>query len=342
MTFTEDIENVKTQTPFSDLQDDLCWLENEISQALTLYLQCAREIIADTDITIPEVSPTFFSLRHNFFSTLFLFSYYRTGMEKEFRIFYAAMNQCLRGMVTGCDNLLDDEYKETLPTNLPLTATRFRSVMDIMISDRVLFQLALKMVAEKHLSVETALDICAVSLKALLKSGIEEAKEEDGIGDVLLPAQVLATIHHYKTGLLFQAPWAIPVMLEKGCPTTMNLMQEALYHIGMGCQVLDDIVDLHRDICGCRHNYVRSALHYASDPEARQAIEDIRTCFADLGDGQDLLSLFPQVKSLVLNKALAYLKGGLGALFGEKYCHLITPAILFLFERIGVPVQWLE
>ena len=57
--------------------------------------------------------------------------------------FYVAANQCLRGMVTGCDNLLDDEYKMTLGTDLPLMAGSSDPILDIMVSDRVLFEILL-------------------------------------------------------------------------------------------------------------------------------------------------------------------------------------------------------
>jgi hypothetical protein len=39
---------------------------------------------------------------------------------------YVAVNQCLRGMVTGCDNLLDDAIKPTLNTDLPEDLRRAR------------------------------------------------------------------------------------------------------------------------------------------------------------------------------------------------------------------------
>ena len=82
-------------------------------------------------------------MENNFFSALFLYSYHRAGIARSRRIIYAIVNQCLRGLVTGCDNILDDEYKKTLETDLPEQGVRFRSVVDIMVSDRVLFEILL-------------------------------------------------------------------------------------------------------------------------------------------------------------------------------------------------------
>ena len=77
------------------------------------------------------------------------------------------VNQCLRGMVTGCDNILDDEYKTTLETDLPPQAHRFRSVLDIMVADRVLFTLLVDHCRRHDLPMERALQAGTASLRAL-------------------------------------------------------------------------------------------------------------------------------------------------------------------------------
>ena len=41
--------------------------------------------------------------------------------------------------MTGCGNILDDEYKKTLETELPEHGVKFRSVLDILVSDRYAF-----------------------------------------------------------------------------------------------------------------------------------------------------------------------------------------------------------
>lgn len=72
----------------------------------------------DTD----EVS---FSLQNNFFSMLFLYSYFRAGIKPRRRILYAATLQCLRGMVTGCDNLLDTEFCFRVRGTSPTSSNRW-------------------------------------------------------------------------------------------------------------------------------------------------------------------------------------------------------------------------
>ncbi len=315
-------------------------VEEELTLALERYLYLAADLLADSGTQVSEVPAFFFDLKHNFFSALFLFSYYRTEINKDHRIFYAMVNQCLRGMVTGCDNLLDDEYKQTLPTNLPKAAVRFRSVLDIMASDRILFEMVLNGLAADELSYDQASRISAVSLRALLKSGIQEAGEEAGENTVLPPDQILTGIHHYKTGLLFQAPWAIPAILESVPTTVQEIVKKALYDIGMGCQIMDDMVDLRRDIRQRRHNYVLSTLYHASDSKIRQAVEDLRASDAPEEIEADLLNRFPLVRAKVLEEALQLLNGGLSSLLTETYEEFVHPATAFLVQRIGVPAVW--
>lgn len=77
-------------------------------------------------------------LQKNFFSSLFLSIYAALDIPPQRRQFYGQINHCIRGLVTACDNLLDDEYKELLPFNFPEPAIRFKSVMHLLCLDRIL------------------------------------------------------------------------------------------------------------------------------------------------------------------------------------------------------------
>lgn len=148
-----------------------------------------------------------------------------------------AVNQCLRAMVTGCDNLLDNEYKMTLATDLPSGGVKFRSILDIMVSDRVLFKILLDFCSAQGKSLQTVIEGVTASLHALVASGAQEASEEAGITGRIAPQHVLDDIHHLKTGLLFKSPWAIPAIIENDAGLADCDVSTALYKIGMGCQV---------------------------------------------------------------------------------------------------------
>ena len=116
-------------------------IQEELRNGLTLFWEKAAYILSDSGVELVIPKRDEIRLEDHFFSLLFLYGYLKAGIDPQKRILYVAANQCLRGMVTGCDNLLDREYKVTLETGLPKEATIFRSVLDIMVSDRVLTEI---------------------------------------------------------------------------------------------------------------------------------------------------------------------------------------------------------
>lgn len=310
----------------------LSLLSAELHDGLALYWQTAGRILEGSGIHLTPPDEGVFSLERNFFSALFLYSYVRTRIAKTHRIFYAAANQCLRGMVTGCDNILDDEYKRTLETDLPETGTRFRSVLDIMVSDRVLFEILLDMSTTSNLPPGVVKKALSASLQALTRSGAQEASEEAGItGRRLSPQAVLTTVHHYKTGLLFQCPWALPAALETSMPQDAGRMKDALYQVGIGCQILDDMVDLAADIRNRRHNYVASLIEWGEDRDLKHQLADSA---ASESAGLDP-ELLKQPLGRAYRIALTHLDNGLRCLFHKAHQHLVGPAVAFIVDRIG-------
>lgn len=89
-------------------------LKEELEEALYSYWNIATLILDKSGIKVIPPGFEYISIERNFFSALFLYSYFRAGIPKPRRILYATANQCLRGMVTGCDNILDNEYKKRL------------------------------------------------------------------------------------------------------------------------------------------------------------------------------------------------------------------------------------
>jgi hypothetical protein len=141
MNIITQIQTLQRHTKSSGPPEPWALLEDELAEGLTLFWSTAAKILQGSGVRLLDPSDGFFLLENNFFSALFLYSYHRRGIARSRRILYTAINQCLRGMVTGCDNILDDEYKKTLETDLPEEGVRFRSIVDIMVSDRVLFEI---------------------------------------------------------------------------------------------------------------------------------------------------------------------------------------------------------
>lgn len=302
-------------------------LEQEIVEALDLYWSIAGEILEGSGIRLLEPPAEYRTLRRNFFSALFLFSYHRASIPRERRVSYAAINHCLRGMVTGCDNILDSEYKPTLFTDLPTEATQFRSVLDIMVSDRVLFQILLQAQTRDGLHPGKVFTASAASLRALTWSGVQEASEEKGTDTILEPEKILTEVHHYKTGLLFQCPWAVPLLVEPDNNGLHASMLDALYWIGMGCQIMDDMVDFASDVERRRHNFIVSLIRHGDEESERTRLEAIQEADADAPQAVDLRLAFPRALRLASDRVELFLHRGLKSLLPDEL-RSITPAVI--------------
>jgi hypothetical protein len=335
MDFFEKIEKLKTEKHLKDCGDFLFSLEDEIREAIGLYWRTASFILKGSGTHLKTPADSYYEMKNNFFSLIFLYSYHRAAIPQGRRVMYAAINQCLRGIVTGCDNILDDEYKKTLDTDLPEGGTRFRSVLDIMVSDRVIFHILCSAMDRESMPSDAMLKACDVSLHGLLASGVQEAAEETGITRIMTPEEVLRTVHHFKTGLLFQAPWAIPGLFETGPGESMNQLMKALYDIGMGCQILDDMVDLPLDIGRHHHNYVFSLLYHGAAEVLRKRLDSMLKQDGMFKYDGDLLSEFPKTKIEASNTAMSFLNSGFKSLFDPAHQPLVEPAIEFVIQRLG-------
>ncbi|MCF6247652.1 MAG: polyprenyl synthetase family protein [Desulfobacula sp.] len=329
------IRNTTAAIDNSKASDLFYLLQDELKQGLMLYWNSANEILGKTSIKLNEPPKDFFSLENNFFSALFLYSYFRAGISKSKRVLFVAVNQCLRGMVTGCDNILDNEYKKTLDTDLPIKAIKFRSVLDIMVSDRILVAILHRGYRDGEFSFDYILKANAESLHALLQSGVQEASEEEGAGDILKPEDVLSKIHPLKTGILFQAPWALPELIEHQKLKSISKIKEGLFQIGMGCQVLDDMVDLSMDTQMNRHNYVASLIFHGENLVERKALEAYSAKNDKDHDDPDFLFNFSDARKASTKKALFLLQKGTKLLFDKEHKFMIDYSIGFVAKRIG-------
>lgn len=314
----------------------------ELRSAQTLYWSTATEVLQGGGIALLDPPEGYFSPENNFFSALFMYSFQRGGIPRSHRVLYAAVNQCFRGMVTGCDNILDDEYKRTLETDLPAKAWRFRSVLDIMVSEHVMFNLVTAAARRGEIPEDRLLPAVNAALQALTKSGAQEAGEEGGTAEALAPEMILDAIHHYKTGFLFQSPWAVPAVLEALDEGKTAPIIEGLYQIGMGCQILDDLVDLQRDARQKRHNYVASLIYHHQGPEAWRSIKDIVPAVTPAEAAQNIMRQFPTAIGTAAARAREFLSVGINNLFDSPAPLLVDAVTTILVKRIGAEAYLAE
>ena len=242
--------------------------------ALREQQECIREIHARlaAHLASPADTPPAYAVRpaplpeanlgwrKNIFSTLFQSVYHLMEVPAPRRLLYGKLIQLFRIWVTSADNLLDGEDKEVVPVVFPGQARVMRQVVAVMAADRVLAEILNDAVAAGTLSDAQRDELARESLRRLLPSAAQEATEEGGIAVRPPPKEVLGVIHRLKTGLLFNVAFVGPEIVEPLVFARTARLREGLMDFGLGCQVLDDVRDMARDLLEKRHNVVLSAM----------------------------------------------------------------------------------
>jgi len=212
--------------------------------------------------------------KDNIFSTLFITTAATLNLPDEKLEFYAVLNHCMRTLVTGCDNLFDDEYKEVIPLLLPGRGTIFKSVLHIIIAEKIIAMHLDKYIDSENLTTAKASIISRAALEVLLPSGIEEHEEEDNPAWYNIKAdQLIDNILYRKTGVLFEAPMKLIRIAEDFDEEKVSLHCKALSTFGIACQMLDDVMDTGEDIYRRKYNSVVSLA--AEYPEEKNVIRQI-------------------------------------------------------------------
>jgi hypothetical protein len=223
----------------------------------------------------------FYALRKNIFSTLFQSMYHLMDCDPQYRALYGPLIHLFRIWVTSADNLLDDEDKVVIPIQMPGSSRVMRQVVSVMAADRILHRLLAESVDSGLISPRQAAELAERSLQILLPSAAQEAGEEQGITERPDPEHVLAVIHRYKTGILFNVAFLAPEILEPHLDRArVQTLKEALLQFGLGCQLLDDIRDVARDCIERRHNVLLSELQ-KTRPDFFRALENRRLSVTD-------------------------------------------------------------
>jgi len=103
----------------------------------------------------------------------------------------------------------------------------------------------------------------------------------------------------------------------------------------MGCQVLDDMVDLGSDLRMNRHNFAASLIYHDTDPAELARLQDWLHEPATSEDEAELLMAFPRAGRCAARAAREYLEAGARGLFMEEHLELAQPVVELLIERIG-------
>jgi hypothetical protein len=273
---------------------------------------CTDEKIPESHkVTMGKLTRDHLSFRKNVFSTLFLAVYHALEFKPAQRLLFGQFNQLFRVWVTSADNILDNEDKVTLPIQFPHESKLMVNIVALMTADRVLHQLLSQALDRKVVTREQAEAIERGTLQVLLPSAAQEASEEAGVETRPPPEEVLNTIHRFKTGILFHIPFLGPdiVGVPSDMQTRMDGLKTGLMDFGLGCQALDDIRDMGRDLVEKRHNLLLSTLA-SETPETYDEL--LETPTAKIPDR--LYSQFPELTRKTAEYGQNQIRSGLDRL----------------------------
>ncbi|MGB5984875.1 MAG: class 1 isoprenoid biosynthesis enzyme [Desulfobacterales bacterium] len=229
-------------------------------ETLRLFYSLAQDI-SGPQCPAGGIPQGMLDFRRNVFSTFFLAVTRKTVGGDSFMKLYAMVNQGMRAWVTACDNILDDEYKSVFDFAIAGQGPRMRSVLTLMLADRIVQRYVLTQFKDLRLADA----VLETSLRALLPSALQECQEEARSAAILSPEQILNEIHRPKTADLFAAPLQLPARLESVPQPRLAPARTALMRFGQACQIIDDIKDMAMDVQGRRHNLLVSIIHAETD-----------------------------------------------------------------------------
>lgn len=273
----------------------------------------------------------------NIFSVLFLAIYQSLGIPEDRRLFYGQINHAVRGIVTATDNLLDDEYKEVLPLRLPPGATRFKSIMHILLFDRFLFAAADRAGRDGVIDPAKRDELLQRLFSALVPIGEEEATEEGGVNEIVSPAKILSTVHCHKGGDLLRLAFVAPRLVEEDRTAPLELVDRGIFRIGLALQVIDDLTDCYDDLRDRRHNYLVSVIRHEGNEGEKSRLPPYPS--GKEVERPPIEEAFPSSVSLVMHRAIGEALAGFGMLHRAGFWLTQDAAfdlIRFLFRIRGV------
>ncbi len=240
-----------------------------LQQGLALQIETQKafyqraKVIAGAECPVSLPAEDMFSVERNFFSTFFLAVTACITKDPSRLPLYAMVNQGMRAWVTACDNILDDEYKEIFCFTFPGEGMRVRSVLTLLLADRVVTEF----IAETYGDLAMITEVGKSSLQSLIPCALQECEEEIRPVSVLPPEEILRDIHKRKTADLFVAPLALPLAMETVDPAIADAAVAAVRRFGQACQIIDDLKDMPGDVCEGRHNLLVSIVAQENDDE---------------------------------------------------------------------------
>jgi len=250
-------------------------------------------------------------LSKNLFSIFLVSILESLGVPEDRLHAYGVLVHAIRGVVTATDNIVDGEDKGTL--HIDMGQSRIApNVLLLLLQDGIIHQTIAALSGDAALRSRAWQSLMAIVLDILR----EESGEESAITAALTPEDLLATIHSFRGGRLFQLGFVIPEVIEQERSAAIALLKEGVFGFGLAIQMLDDLADLAEDVAARNHNLLRSWIVHR---HADGAWDDAALLAADPADLAAPELRFPASTRAVVREAAATAARGFAALRAQGY-----------------------
>jgi hypothetical protein len=244
-----------------------------------------------------------------FFSTLL-------GKECEKVEGYAELNYHIRGRIIAADNIIDRQLDSSLPLQKRKTHIG-QGVTQLIGSDRFIYDTIRKIGGRKYGQITDKLE------NRML--GIWDTAENVATDKAILePREMMRNVHHLIGGELFALGTIAPRILEPEKEEYIDKIESALYDIGTGFQIVDDLADLAEDLSVGSGNLVVSQVYHHGTQEEKDKLKnymkelDKKGSQLEFAGRENLITKdFTHSATRVLDYAQEKVRNGLTKLFNE-------------------------
>lgn len=322
-------------------QPDLLFLlassTREHKHVESMYKQMLGRFHSGENATFPNRDlNTFKYFEHNFFSILFLSLFKVLGIPTERRLNYGVIIHAIRTVVTCTDNILDNENKGAVFLNLGLNNTVLDNVILSLLSQNIVGR-ALKNISDDEDIAEQAEEQILDSLSSIAKG--ESLTAAGSLDPLPEPEDIIENIHKKIGGELLRLALIAPLKNEIQLQPQLKLVESGILSIGIGLQMLDDVVDFQEDIIVNKTNLLASWIIYKEDNGyTYQALKDIAN-----SEETDVQNLFYTSQMEIINAAIGRALDGFDRFASVGYPINRAAAISVvktMFKLRGLEKEW--
>lgn len=322
----------------SDLMLLLTQATKEHKEVENLYALMLDKFRCGANASYPNRKLNIFKyFERNFFSILFISIFITLQIPQKKRIDYGVIIHAIRTIVTCTDNILDKEQKGAVFLNFGLNSKVLDNVILLLLSQNILSQTVKSITKDDGTAVQIEKEI----LDSL--GSIAKGENFTNAGDLDMPPSpedIIVKVHKKIGGELLRLALIAPIINETELHRQLRNIESGVLSLGIGLQMMDDVVDFEEDIKTNKTNLLASwIVHKGCDGpvtynELRKTVKDCQS---------EIKNEFEVSRKAVINSAIGRAIDGFDKFGSGGYPIDSSGAvqiIKIMFKLRGLEAKW--